>query len=178
MFRRRGSPLAALALILIGAWLLAQNFHVPLPNLGDLWPVLLIVLGLACVLNYLFGGRKDSGLIFIGVILALSGCFFAPFTLGAYLPWQLSWADMGHYWPVFFLIIGAAFLTQWLFNVRQRAWLPAILLLVIGAVALFFTLGLSDNAAVREATRLWPVILIVIGLGLLLGNLIKPQASN
>src|SRR5688572_14435124 len=109
MSNRRSAFLPGLLLMLFGVWLLARNLGWEPPGLDVLWPAFPLIFGLTFILQYLFGGRQDSGLVFVGVAAALVGAFFFAFTLG-----RLSWSQMDRYWPVFVLIGGLAFLAQWL----------------------------------------------------------------
>ena len=128
------------------------------------WPGLLVFFGLAFLLQFFFGGRHDSGLIFVGVAVALVGAFFFAFTLGYY-----RWADMSRYWPVFVLIGSAAFFGQWLAQPRDRGLLvPAFLALLVGGVALPITLQAVNPALAELVIKFWPVVLVLLGLGLLL----------
>lgn len=169
--QRRGPLIPGLLLILVGAWLLAQNLGVRLPGLDVLWPAFPLIFGLAFVAQYFFGGRRDSGLVFVGVASALLGVFFFAFTLG-----RLEWRSMDHWWPVFVLIGGAAFLAQWLVNPSQAGLLvPAGMALLVGLVALPLTLGLASEAVVEQAAKLWPLVLILGGLALLASYLLRPR---
>lgn len=163
MSNRRGAIIPGLLLILLGAYLLAQNLNVPLPGLDRLWPVFPLVFGLAFITQFFVGGRTDDGLIFVGVAGALVGAFFFLFTLG-----RLEWGDMGRYWPVFVVIGGVAFLAQWLVRPAQRGLLvPAFLALVVGLVALVLNLRLVNPALAAQLSKLWPALLILGGLAVL-----------
>ncbi len=165
MPNRRPAIIPALFLILFGAWLLAQNLGVPLPGWDAGWPGLLVFFGVAFLLQYFVGGRRDTGLVFVGVAAALLGAFFFAFTLHYY-----RWNDMGRYWPVFVLIGSAAFFGQWLAQPRERGLLvPAFLALAVGGVALPITLQAVNPALAELVIKFWPLVLVVLGLGLLLG---------
>jgi hypothetical protein len=168
---RRGAFLPGLLLLLLGAWLLARNLNWPVPGLDQLWPGLIVLFGLGFLGQYLAGGRREEGLVFTGLAATLVGAFFLAITLG-----YLQWGDLGRLWPVFVLIGGVAFLGQWLARPAERGLLlPALMALAIGGVALVFTLGLLNPALTAEAARLWPVLLIVLGLGLLVSYLRFPN---
>ena len=176
MQNRRGALIPGLLLILFGAWLLAQNLGVPLPGLDALWPVIPAAFGLGLLLQYFLGGRRrqDDGLVFAGVAAALVGAFFFEFTLG-----RLPWREMSRFWPVFVVIGGVAFLAQWLVNPAQRSLLiPALLALLVGLVALIFTLNLANPALVAQVTKLWPLALILFGLGLLASYIFRENRSR
>jgi hypothetical protein len=164
MPNRRGALLPGLLLILLGAWLLATTLGVRLPDLSQLWPLVLLFFGLAALVQYFAEGRRSDGLVFTGVAAALLGAFFLAITLG-----PLEWSDLARYWPVFVLIGGAAFLAQWLARPAGMGLLvPAGLAIVVGLAALALTRGLLDPALTAQAVRLWPVLLILLGLGLLI----------
>lgn len=171
MPNRRRALLPGLLLMLLGAWLLARNLGWPVPGLDQLWPAIILLFGLGFVGQYLAGGRRDEGLVFSGVAATLTGAFFLTITLG-----YLAWGDLGRLWPVFVLIGGAAFLAQWLAKPAERGLLvPALMALAVGGVALVFTLGLLNPALAEQAARLWPLGLIVLGLGLLISYLRFPN---
>ena len=163
MSNRRGAIIPGLLLMLLGAYLLAQNLNVPLPGLDQLWPAFPLVFGLAFILQFFLGGRTDDGLIFVGMAGALVGAFFFLFTLG-----RLEWSQMGTYWPVFVVAGGVAFLAQWLVRPAQRGLLvPAFLALVVGLVALVLNLRLVNRELAEQISKLWPVLLILGGLAVL-----------
>jgi len=163
MNNRRGAWLPGLVLIALGGWFLADALGVALPGIGDLWPIFPLGFGLACLVNYFVGGRREPGLVFTGVSSTLIGALFFAITLG-----PLEWGDLGRLWPLFALIGGLAFLAQWLAQPSERGLLvPGLLGLLVGGVPLLFTLDLVDGAVGEWALRLWPVALILLGLGLL-----------
>ena len=161
MRRRSGAVLLGLLLVALGAWLLAGTLGVRLPGLERVWPVGLIVLGLAFITQFFAGGRRSEGLVFTGVATTLLGGFFLAITLG-----RLAWSDAGRLWPIYILIGGLAFLAQWLVRPGERGLLvPAVL--AAGGATLALALGLVRADIAEQIIRLWPVVLIVLGLGLL-----------
>lgn len=181
MQRHRGSFLGAFILIALGLWFLAQNLHVPLPGLGAMWPILLVLGGLLALGVYLTGRTHDPGQVFIGVAAPLLGVFFFLFTLNVRLPLPglhesgVTWGDMGRLWPAFPLIGGLAILAQFAVDPR-RDWgnfVLGVLAIVVGAVAFPFTLGLWPGELGTTLLNLWPVLLIVLGLAALLQALFR-----
>jgi hypothetical protein len=171
MTQRRGALIPGALLVLLGAWLLAQNLDVRLPGLDTLWPAFPLVFGLAFLMQFFLGGRREEGLVFVGVAAALVGAFFFAFTLG-----RLRWGEMDRWWPVFVLIGGVAFVAQWLVNPRNRGLLvPATIAVVVGGVGLLLTLGLASQALVEQVTQLWPLALILAGLMLLASYFFRPK---
>ncbi len=173
MRRNRVSILAGILLIALGAWFLAEQLGVPLPELRALWPAILLALGLFSIADYFLGGRADSGKIWFGVVATLVGAFFFLFTLG-----RLTWnEDMRRYWPVFILIVSAAFFIQWLFDpARRRLLIPASITLLVGGFFLAFSLNLFGPEITRQIVALWPVALILLGALVLLRAVMRRQA--
>jgi hypothetical protein len=163
MRRRGGALLPGLLLIALGAWLLAGTLGVRLPSFETLWPVALIVFGLAFLVQFFAGGRRSEGLVFTGVATALLGGFFLAITVGL-----LAWNDAARLWPVYILIGGLAFLAQWLARPGERGLLvPAVLALAVGGATLALILNLVQADIASQIIRFWPLVLIVLGLGLL-----------
>lgn len=174
MSNQRSAFIPGLLIMLVGAWLLARNLGWEPPGLDVLWPAFPLIFGLAFLVQYLLGGRRDSGLVFVGVAAALVGAFFFAFTLG-----RLPWSQMDHYWPVFVVIGGVAFLAQWLSNPAQRGLLiPATFALLVGVGALFFTLRVASPELVQQATKLWPLVLILLGFLILLGQFFRGKRDE
>lgn len=163
MLNRRGAMVPGLLLIALGAWLLASALGVRLPGLDVLWPVFLIVFGLAFLVQFFAGGRRSEGLVFTGTATALLGVLFLAITVG-----PLNWSDLGHWWPVFAVIGGVAFLAQWMARPAEGGLLvPAALALLVGLAALAVTLGRVRADVTEQIAKLWPLLLIVVGFGLL-----------
>jgi hypothetical protein len=172
MSRRSPAIIPGFFLIVLGAWLLAQNLGVPLPGWDIAWPAVLVVVGLAFILQFFLGRRAESGLIFTGVAATLLGVFFLAFTLGYF-----RWGDMGRYWPVIVLIGSAAFFGQWLCRPSERGLLvPAFLALVVGGIALPITLRVVNPVLAGLVIKFWPVALLLVGVALLVSSLQRRKA--
>ena len=133
---------------------------------AEMWPVFPLVAGLASLLAYAAGGFRDSGLVFLGTAATLVGLFFFGFTLGY---WE--WGDMADLWPVFALIGGVAFLALFLAERGRDVGTLGVgcAALVVGAVGLAVTLGLVGSGIVK----LWPLLLVLIGIVSLVGGLAR-----
>jgi hypothetical protein len=152
-------PLLSLLLIGLGVLFLFWNFGlVPLlpADLLPWWPVLLLGIGTYLLVRGLgSAGRADS--LVPGTILTIYGAFFLLVPLGL-----LQAGELGRYWGVFPGGIGAAFLVRYLVapGHSKRLLLPAAILVLVGF------LGLAGSL-LPMGWRLWPVILIAVGLLLL-----------
>jgi len=164
--QRRSNLIPGLILLLLGGYFLARNLGVRMPGLNALWPVFPLGFGLLLLARYLGGEREDPGQVFVGTVALLIGAFFFLFTLDV-----LRWGQMGVFWPAFVLIGGAGFLAHWAARPSDRGVLvPALLALIVGGIALLFTLGRVEPVLGRQIARFWPVALIILGLAILIGR--------
>jgi hypothetical protein len=161
-------------LILLGLWFLMGNLGIPLPGMDAMWPIFPMGAGLLFLGGYLLD-RRDPGLIFVGIAATLIGAFFFLFTLRVPLPVGgmqkgVRWDDMGKLWPAFVIIGGLAFIGLFLAQPHHE-WpvfsLGAVAILV-GLVAFLFTLGWLAGDLGQMLAKLWPLLLIIVGLAALL----------
>jgi hypothetical protein len=170
---RRGTVFLALALILLGVYLLLSQLGIGVPDWRGIWPVLPLAGGLALLGGAIFGERRDPGRVFLGTAAALVGLVFLFVTLG-----PLEYGDLSTWWPVFVLIGSVAFLALWVAT-RFRDWgafFMALVALVVGGAGLAVTLQLLGPQTRELLPRLWPVLLILLGLMTLLRALVGRRA--
>lgn len=166
---RRGAVIPALVLILLGIYLLLAELNVGIPGWDVIWPIFPFAGGLAFLGSFVFGQRRDPGQVFVGTAATLVGLVFFFVTLG-----PLSYRDLTTWWPVFVLIGSAAFLAQWAaagFHDWGALFL-ALVALVVGGAGLAVTLQLLGPQTAELLPRLWPVLLILLGLMVFLRALI------
>jgi len=166
---RRGAVIPALVLILLGIYLLLAELNVGIPGWDVIWPIFPFAGGLAFLGSFVFGQRRDPGQVFVGTAATLVGLVFFFVTLG-----PLSYRDLTTWWPVFVLIGSAAFLAQWA-AAGFRDWgalFLALVALVVGGAGLAVTLQLLGPQTVELLPRLWPALLILLGLMVFLRALI------
>lgn len=180
--KRRSPLLPAAILILVGLFLLLQNIgaldDLNLPGIGKLWPGIIVLAGLAFLLQYIGGGARDDDLVFVGTAATLVGLFFFLFTLEVDLPQlervgRVGWDDMGRLWPAFPIIAGVAFVLQAILSRgREREALKVgLVAIVVGVVAFYFTLGRPSE--LEEVVKFWPALLILLGGAMLLQYLFR-----
>ncbi len=170
---RKGTIILALFLILLGVYLLLDGLGIGVPGWDVIWPVFPLAGGLAFLGGYIFGQRRDPGQVFVGTAATLVGLVFFCVTLG-----PLEYRDLGAWWPVFVLIGGVAFLSQWA-AARSRDWgalFLALVAFVVGGAGLAITLQLLGPQTRELLPRLWPVLLIVGGLVVLLRALLGKRS--
>jgi hypothetical protein len=166
----------AIILILVGLFFLLYNaglFDDLELSIEELWPGLLVLGGLAFWLQYLFGGLRDPGLVFVGTAALLLGLFFFLFTLNVELPFEfenlrgpIDWEDNEFLWPAYPIIGGIAFVLLGILGRDGGALGLGLLAIAVGVVAFPFTLNSADG--LEEIGRYWPVLLILVGVAALL----------
>lgn len=164
----------AVILILIGAWLLLQNLGISLLNLGVWWPVLPGLLGVGLVSRYFANARANpddlgGGLFLIGLAIALL----------AFYNHNLFGQDWAKAWPVLPLLIGLSNGITWLFHWQRWSHLLwAFIGLAAAAVGFAFTGGRIDENMLLQIARLWPVFVILAGLGFLVQGLLSRDSDS
>jgi hypothetical protein len=181
--KERPSIGLAFVLILIGLFFLLSNagvFEDLDLEFDQLWPAFVVLAGLAFLLQYLVGGRRDPGLVFVGTAATLIGLFFFLFTLNVELPFEfenlrgpIDWDDSEVLWPAYPLIGGIAFVMLSIFDRDQGALGVGLVAIAVGVIAFPFTLG--SSAEWEEYARFWPVLLILVGGWQLLRLLFRPR---
>ena len=138
-------------IILIGLVLLFENLGLIDIDLSLLWPLFLIVPGLALEIGYFAGGRDAGVLVPAGMLITYGLVFLANIIWG--------WHSMSYLWPFFPLGVAIGLLQLYLFGRRDSALLVPIAILG----------GFSAVAFLRINTGLgwdtiFPVMLIVFGI--------------
>ena len=141
-----------LALVVLGLIFLFDNFGIIEFNFGQMWPVIVILVGAGFWIGF-FRSRKDSGLILPGTILLVYGFLFWFCAL-------YGWWYMENLWPGFLFGPGLGFILMYLFGEKETGFL------IPGGIML----GLSIVFFLRFSPVLdyWPFILIAIGLYLII----------
>ena len=156
MFRQRrrlaAGVLPGLLIAGLGVLLVLNNLDVyQLGGLERYWPLLLVAFGIHRVLD---PSRRGRGL---GVIVLVAGIWLQLSKLDL-LSFHL--ADLKLYWPLILVAIGLYQLT----GPRRHGWGASF-----GLVALFAGISwqLANFGIVRpDVWRLWPLLLIVLGIGM------------
>ena len=153
MSRKKAVPTLGIILILLGGLMILHHYH----PFQLHWSVFIIALGAIFFLGGFF--QRDKGVILPGTFLFLFGLFF--YLRGQdvfYLPW---W----HIWQLFPLFLGIAFVTLCAFDpARKNALIPGIALICISFFLIFFPWSCFD--VLYWMGKLWPIILIIIGVRL------------
>ena len=142
-------------LLFAGGMLILANFGIIEISWDNLWPLVVLIVGLFFELNY-FVYRKDAGLLVPGGILITYGLLFL---FGNIYGWHL----MGQLWPIYPLGVAIGLFQLYLFGGRDKGLLIPVGILL--AVSLFFLIG---NFLWVDFKLLIGVILIITGIVIIL----------
>ncbi len=160
---QRRSFIPGMILILIGLLALLQPFGLAWLRMEVIWPVIPILAGVLALVIGLTQTPRTPDTIWFGCAAILCGGLFLYITLGAG-----SWSDMNWLWPAFPLIGGVSWLAAWLVDKRQVSNLTAALVAgAVGVVGFLFTYHVIDATRGQQIASLWPLILVVLGIGLI-----------
>jgi len=155
MSKNRRTALGAAAVgagivLLLGQWGFFRYWG------GKMWPMLVLIAGLA--LHVLYFNRWLSALALVpgGMLLTYAMLFFYCATFG--------WGALGVLWPVFPFGAAVGLFELYLFGRRREALAPAIVLAVVSAI------GLAVSLLVAGGATAVALVLIAAGVYLLVGK--------
>ncbi len=160
-------------LFIIGGVLLLQSLG--LLQFGDSWPVPFLVAGLVLLYLVYFKGISAQ-YILPGMILALGGLFF--FLL--YTP-LIPVKSLAKIWPAFMVITGLS-LIPYALKKRERTRIgiiiSAIAMILLAMLFFPFSLHITGIGFKEFVFKWWPIIIVVIGLGLILYNFFHYRSTD
>jgi MFS family permease len=160
-------------LLIIGGVLLLQSLGYF--SFGDSWPLPFLVAGLVLLYLVYFKGMSTQ-YILPGMILALGGLFF--FLL--YTP-LIPEKSLARIWPAFMVITGLS-LIPYALKKRERTRIgiiiSAIAMILLAALFFLFSLHITEIGFREFVFRWWPLIIIVIGLGLIFYNFFHYRSTD
>ncbi|WP_257346370.1 LiaI-LiaF-like domain-containing protein [Pseudalkalibacillus decolorationis] len=137
-------------LIGLGVYFLSKQWTVPFIGEIELLPALLLIIGVAFLVQ-----GSDPQALFSGIVI----CGLA---LHFYARTQLTfWPEK---WAVYTLIIGIAFLAQYKKSKQRGLWVGGILTL-LSIFALFSTgsIGIMGEILIYSE-KFWPAVLFILGI--------------
>jgi hypothetical protein len=159
MKRNIASLVIGIVLVLVGAISLLGNTFLQ-TEAWKLWPVAVVLLGLGLTAPALFAGRNPALAAFYFPslpVLATGGILLYASLSGNWGIWAVAW-------PLIVLAVGLSFALAALFMRVAALAIPAVIILVNGAM-LGFTAVTGQWAA---WLLLWPVEPLAVGIGLLI----------
>jgi hypothetical protein len=132
----------------------------------SIWPIFVLAGGVASLVGYAVGGFRESGLVFLGVGAILVGLFFFGFSLGYW-----AWSDMAWLWPIFPIIGGIAFVALFFADRGKDVGTLGVgcAAFLVGIAGLAVYLGFVGS----EIVRLWPLLLVLLGVVSLAAALLR-----
>ncbi len=167
MSTQRPSLLPGLILIAIGAVLLVNKLTPYSIGWDEIYPLILILLGLLIFKTVLH--KRDKGGVFIGALLFLLGAYFLVKNYDI-VPYEY----VREVWPIIMIILGLSFLSVFIFSPKD--WGPVIpggILLFIGTIVLLRRLDLLNLDFGEIISDYWSITLILIGGAIIFGALKK-----
>ncbi len=155
---------ANLSLFIIGWCLMGNSFLFLLLTQNILswsfWPYSPLLSGI-WFLSAQYFIRHSITWTILGLITVSSGAFFVPFATG-----QLEWSELVNYQFAYFLLLSISFfLCFWSQGFQKPAFLStSVILLGLALVTLLGPWLIGWN---RFGWNLWPIILLIVGSGLL-----------
>jgi len=143
---------AAIVAIVAGLWLLLDSLGMPVPDMKQHWPAIVLLGGLASLVDFALVSRRAASAAIGAGAIAL-GCFFYTFTAGSQQVREIS-----AWWPWLPAIAAVALLSGW--AAGRASSLP-----LFAAGALATGLALTGWDAGRWPMQLvWGGVLLAIGL--------------
>ena len=165
MTEKRGSLIPGILFIVLGSWLFIRRFYFFKSYSYHIYPILLILFAIFLFIETI--RRGHSGALFWGIVILVIGGFYflRNFEIIPYF-------YIDEYWPIFLLALGMGFIALFIYHPRDWG------VIIPAALFLFFGIGFSLNTFNGYFWRwehilenYWPVILIIVGLGVLVGGL-------
>ncbi|MCK5146001.1 hypothetical protein KAR48_04550 [bacterium] len=170
MKEKRSSLIPGMLLIVFGLWMISDRFGLD-DSLYDYYPVL--ILAFASLLLYQAFRNKSSSAIFWGISLAVIGCFLAARNLNL-----IMYLYPDEYWPIFPLAFGLGFVGKFIIDTQKWGVLiPGAVLIMVGLSSAIDSLGIWDIDLDNIWEYFWPILIIVIGIGILI-NSYKKSKNN
>ena len=157
----------ALYLLALGGYLIAREQDVGgLPDFSTLVLVEFSVLaaGFTAVFHSLLSGRRERGLLSIGLWIWVTAGLLAVLVYGID-----GHPDATEWWPLLLWSLGVTLLITYVIERTHdvRLVLLSVLVLVAGGSAYWVTSDRIADQWLETATDYWPLVLSVIGIGLL-----------
>jgi hypothetical protein len=167
MHHKKGSFVPGIVLIAIGLYFLLRQFIESFSVWEQIYPICILLISGFLLWDY--WRKKNPKILFWGIFFLCIGAFFVLRNYN-FIPYLY----LDEYWPVFLIALGFSFIIR--FIAEPQDWgvlIPGTILLFIGLknMADAFHEVFWDWDWEFYLDDLWPVILIVIGLGIIISGL-------
>ncbi|MBN1550938.1 hypothetical protein JW979_05700 [bacterium] len=172
MEKKKNSIMPGIVLITIGIWFLARHWTDSSLFWYRTYP--LLMLGFSGFLFLETRRRANSGALFWAVALLIVGGFYILRNYGMLEEYYLD-----EYWPVYMLAAGIAFIVMFIVNPKEWGVLiPGALLSFFGGTQLLENLDDNYWEYGNYFEEYWPVILIVIGTGVIISGVTQSRKKE
>jgi hypothetical protein len=165
--------IAGVAVLVVGGVLLLWNLGY-LPQPGKLWPVPVILVGLAFL--YMTWPRRHSDRWLVpGMVLTLGGILFLLVNT------VLTENGLARIWPAFMLVTGISLIP---YGFRRRGSartaivVPGIFICCLALIFFPFSVGSTGGGFRAFARQWWPVIVVLAGIALIASFFSTRRPSN
>ena len=167
---KQKSIVPGVVLIIIGGYLLLNQLGVFYFRWRYFYPIAMLALSALFFISiYVKNERRHA---FPATALLILGLFFFIRNFNLF-DLRNYFYDIGEFWPIFLIAIGAGLIVQSFYRSQNAgAAIPGIILLSIGLIFALKDFYIFDW--IRWEVY-WPLILIVIGLGLVLSSFRKKR---
>jgi hypothetical protein len=152
-------PVIGLCLIIVGAlFLLGQIF-----NIGPFWPVLIVIPGGICLFFAVTGGRSGAPLAIPGMLVTGTGAILL------YQSMTHNWQSWAYAWTLYPALLGAGMILMGRLTADSQVTREGRRF-VIGGLSAFVILSALFEIGIFHSMvggLAWPLLLIVLGLGVL-----------
>ncbi|WP_096202786.1 LiaF transmembrane domain-containing protein [Bacillus sp. FJAT-45350] len=154
---KRNGIFPGILLIGVGLFFLLRQLNLPYVNQLFTWPSILLVIGIAFLVQSYVG--RESNSLFPGWLLFLLGLHFHFLIMFSFWP---------NHWAMFTVIVGLSFLMVYS-RTNKDGLIPAIILLLISALGFFYSGFIGwFQSFFHVIEGFWPIALIAVGLYLIL----------
>jgi uncharacterized membrane protein YfcA len=162
--KNNGSLVGGSMLILFGLLALASRFTVGMNLGGNLWPLIIIGVGLMFFVGMFIGGKSAAGFAVPGAIVTTIGVTLLVQNLTGH------WESWSYAWTLILMAVGLGFFIAGRYGENEHYRLSGLRILMVGSVMFvifgaFFGMFFNSFGASR---MVFPTLLIVIGLYLVL----------
>ena len=171
---KKSSVFPGFFLILLGAILLIHKLVPDFLGWRQLYPLIILGLGIMYLFRASMKPRNSRGGVFPGTILLLAGIFFILRNYDL-----VPFYYVRDVWQVFVIIFGLGFLALYIANPKDWGVLiPAGIFIFIGVLSLLKMYFIIDWELWDILSDYWPTILILIGLAIIINSLRKENFKS
>ena len=152
--RNYGVGLVLIAIGVIG--ILNQVFNINIFSIVNIWPLIIITIGL-CLEGSYFLKKKSPGVLVPGGILTTLGILFI-------FESATNWRFSGYTWPFYFLAVAIGLFQLYIFGSRERGLLIPIGILLTIFIVSFGNILLGTVFGWLNKSLIVPIIFIIIGV--------------